>query len=223
MKVKKKSHKFAAILMAVAVAGSVPLGINKSLERQRYDASGSYYYDQGGYAIWEGIEKRQGAANDLVTLAKRYVDKEPSLEKYIDDMEYQVRISEMAYDNDNTFRKTAAANAALDAPAQALADALERVQLQDKDKKYPAQLIANMRSELDKMARSSYNDEAREFNAKLKRLKPMALLDPMATFDDDQPAYGEVSELVAVDDMGSVEERGESAVSTVEQAADELG
>ena len=96
MKTNKKKHPFAALFMAAAIIAAVPLGINSSLSELREEASDSYYYDQGGYAIYEGLEKRRAAASDLVTLAKRYTDKEPSLEALADDLEYQVRCAERA-------------------------------------------------------------------------------------------------------------------------------
>lgn len=193
MKEKKKSHKLAALFMAVTVAGSIPLGINHSLSNMREDAAGEYYYDQAGYAIYEGLEKRRESANNLITLAGRYQEGNPGLTKLIDELEYRVQTSEQAYDEDDTFRKTAAANAALDAPAQALAGALEGAELSEKDRRYPQQLIDNMRSEQDKINRSSYNTEAKKFNEKLVSLKPMALLKPMAVFSDI--SVGQVQEV----------------------------
>ncbi len=117
-----------------------------------------------------------------------------------------MKASENAWSDDYTYIQEAGANAALDAPAQALAEALdsmelseqdrkyptqmikqmkseqEQVGLAEKDKKYPGQLIAQMKSEQDKINRSSYNEEARAFNAKVKSLAPMALVKPMADF-----------------------------------------
>lgn len=185
MKIKKKKHPFAALFMAAAIIAAVPLGINSSLSELREEASDSYYYDQGGYAIYEGLEKRRAAASDLVTLAKRYTDKEPSLEALADELEYQVRCAERAvFDGEETgFADTVRANQALDSSAQALADALEQVGLAEKDKKYPGQLIAQMKSEQDKIQRSSYNDNAREYNAKLERFQPIAFQKALATFD----------------------------------------
>lgn len=185
MKIKKKKHPFAVLFMTAAIIGAVPLGINSSLSELREEATGSYYYDQGGYAIYEGLEKRQAAASDLVTLAKRYTDKEPSLEALADELEYQVHCAEMVdyEDEDRGFFDTVRANQNLDTPAQELAKALEQVELAEKDKKYPGQLIAQMKSEQDKIQRSSYNDEAREYNAKLERFQPIALQKSLATFD----------------------------------------
>lgn len=196
---KSKGTAFAAVFMALAVAGSIPLGINRSLSKIREDASGSYYYDQAGYAIYEGIEKRRAAARDLVTLANRYKEQQPQLESLIDSLEYRIKASENAWSDDHTFMPEAQANVNLDAPAQTLAAALEQSGLSEKDQKYPQQIINQMKSEQDKITRSSYNEEARAFNEKLQKLKPMALLKPMARFDSIRSDLGEQAEEAVVD------------------------
>lgn len=201
MKIKKKKHPFAALFMAAAIVAAVPVGVNSSLSELREDTTGSYYYDKGGYAIYEGLEARQAAASDLVTLARRYKDQEPSLEALADELEYQVQCARMVdfEDEDRGFFDTVRANQNLDEPAQALATALERTALEEKDKKYPGNLIAQMKSEQDKIERSSYNEEARDFNAKLDAwYKPIAFQKPLATFDQDGPASAEVPEDTAI-------------------------
>lgn len=180
---KKKRHIAACVAMSVAIAASIPLGINRSLARVREDAAGQYYYDDVGFCLYEGIENRQEAANSLITVAERYVEQEPTLKPLIEELAYRVQASYNAYDDDDSFTKTVRANQALDAPAQELSQALQGITLSEKDQKYPAQLIDQMKSEQDKLARSSYNDAARAFNAKLEKMRPMALLHPMSTFD----------------------------------------
>ena len=194
----KKKNAIAAVFMGAAIAASIPLGINSSLSRAREDVEGAYYYDQAGYSIFEGIEKRQEAAGSLITLAERYKEKDPDLEGLMDALDYRVKASQNAWSDDHTFLPEAQANYALDAPAQALADALNGLELSEKDRKYPDQLIKQMRSEQDKINRSSYNDSAREYNSKLQSLKPMAVIKPLSTFDEPSPA----AEDLAVEDTG---------------------
>lgn len=184
----KKSNLMAGIFMAVAIAVSIPIGINRTLIRQREDIEYTFYSDQAGYSIYDGIENRQEAARSLLTLAQRYKDKEPGLEELIDALDYRVNVSMNVWSDDGTFTAEAQANEAMDEPAQALADALNGAQLSEKDKKYPDQLIKQMRSEQDKINRSSYNDEARAFNAKVRSLAPMAIVKRMADFSEPQPA-----------------------------------
>lgn len=181
--------------MALAIAVAIPLGINRSLAKLREDAAGSYYYDQGGYAIFQGIEKRRDAANSLVTLAERYVEANPELAGPMETLGYQIEASERTFDEDQTFTTAESANRALDEPARLLAEALEKVNLAEKDKKYPRQLLAQMESEQDKIQRSSYNDEARAFNARLHSF-PVNLL---RNFTD-------VKELIPFDEHGAVVE-----------------
>ncbi len=177
-----KRNLMAGIFMGVAIAASIPLGINRSLSRVREDVSGTFYYDQAGYSIYDGLEKRREAANNLITLAGRYKDKNPELDGLMDSLDYCVKASENAWSDDYTYIQEAGANAALDAPAQALAEALDSMELSEQDRKYPTQMIKQMKSEQDKINRSSYNEEARAFNAKVKSLAPMALVKPMADF-----------------------------------------
>ena len=170
----KKRNVVAGIFMGAAIAVSIPIGINRSLGRLRDDMSGSFYYDKAGYSICDGLEERRAAAKDLLTLAGRYSDSSPELAELIDELDYQVRLSENTWSGDGTFLSEAA--------AEELAAALNRAGLSEKDKKYPDQLILQMRSEQDKINRSSYNDDAIEFNRKVDRLQPMAMVSRMAVF-----------------------------------------
>ena len=82
----------------------------------------------------------------------------------------------------------AEANQMMGQAAQALYEELKNTQLSETDQKYPDQLIAQMESEQDKINRSSYNEDAREFNARLEKfpvnlLRGVAGVAPLATFD----------------------------------------
>ena len=223
----KKKNTVACVIMVAAIAGSIPLGINRSLARIREDAAEEYYYDQAGYAIYDGIEERRAAASNLLTLAERYTDQNPELKSLADELEYRVQASENAWSDDDTFTAEAQANANLDAPAQALATALEGVGLSEKDQKYPRQILDQMKSEQDKIKRSSYNDQARSYNEKLDRLQPMALLKPMATFDGPAAAVsaeqtGAESAATADDIANRAEEYADGVADRAEDYADRV-
>ncbi len=179
----KTKNLVGGIIMSAAILASVPLGVNRSLIKLRDRAAEDYYYDKGGYAIYEGIEKRREAAQNLITVAERYTQQEPGLEGLIDELEYRISASENAWSGDDTFWEEAEANRNLDPMAAAIASTLEELDLSERDKKYPGQMIAQMESEQDKIERSSYNDDARSFNQKVERLRPIALVKPMATFE----------------------------------------
>ena len=219
---KKKRHPFAVLFMAAAVAVSVPLGINRSLSKMREEAGLHFYYDDTGYALYEGLEKRREEAANLITVANRYTSGNAELTKLADELDHQIKLCEKYEyeDEDNTFTKVVESNAALDPPAQALAQALEKVGLSEKDKKYPAQLIANMESEQDKLERSSFNEEAGKYNQKLEELKPLAVLKPMSTFSGEgSQTAGETPTETAGDAIGG---RAEAFANDVQERAEGL-
>lgn len=219
--------------MAAAIAASVPLGVNRSLAKLRESAAEDYYYDKTGYIIYDGIDLREAAAANLITVAERYSAENPQLEKLMDELDYRIQVSANTLEmDDETFTEIEAANAALDQPAYALAAELEKLDLSEKDKKYPAQLIAQMDSEQDKIKRSSYNDHAREFNAKVERMKPLALVKPLAVFvgpgaaaADNGLEYAEESLEERMDETAEqAEERADQSADNVEgQARDFAG
>jgi len=185
MKKVKKQGLVGAAVMAGLILLSMPLGVGKSLSRLREEAAGQFYYDLAEYSIYDGLEKRREAAENLLTIAERYADSSPQLEAAMDEVEYQIRVCENSYDE--TFIQTVEANGQLGQAAAGLAGALEAAGLSEQDQKYPAQLLAQLESEQDKIARSSYNDAAREFNARLQRfpaniLAPIAGVGPLGLF-----------------------------------------
>lgn len=169
MKVGKKLKKrniLGGAIMTGLILAAMPMGVAHSLEGLREEAEGAYYYDNAGYAIYDGLDKRREAAHNLLTVAQKYTDAYPELASYTEELAYRVQASENAYDD--TFYWAGATNAEMGAAAEALAAELEKITLDEKDRKYPAQMIAQMQSEQDKIERSSYNDAAREFNRRLQ-------------------------------------------------------
>lgn len=215
----KKRNIIGAAVMAGLILAAMPLGASRSLGELREDAQGEYYYDDAGYAIWEGMDKRREAANNLVTVAKRYVGKEQWLDPYIDELEYRVRASENVYEGGSA--KEVSANQEMGAAAEQLADALEKVELAERDQKYPAQMIAQMQSEQDKIERSSYNDTARQFNGRLHAfpvnlLRPFTGVEELAVFDGAGAIAGtaDVREAISAEDGGKQEAVAEGRAET---------
>ena len=184
----KKKNAAGAIVLAAAIVLAVPLGVHTSLTELREEAENTYYYDNTGYAVYEGLEERQATANHLITVAERYTSENPALTGLIGDLEYTVRLAQNSYGD---FAGEAQANQMMTGAAQALYDGLKNTQLSEEDEKYPDQLLAQMKSEQDKINRSSYNDDAREFNARLEKfpvnlLRFVAGVEPLATYDLDE-------------------------------------
>lgn len=188
-KSKRKSYTVGALVMAGMIVLSIPLGAKNSLENLRREAESDYYYDDTGYAVYQGIDAREEAASNLITIAQRYVDANPDLDPYIDELDYRVKYSKNMYSY-QCGEKEVEANDLMGQAAEALYEQLEKIQLSEKDEKYPAQLIAEMRSQQDKIERSSYNGDAAEFNARLDKF-PMNFINrlvgvqPMGVFGEE--------------------------------------
>lgn len=181
----KKNNIIGAAIMAGLILISLPLGVNRSLSRIRDDVEGLYYYDHASFAIYEGISNRESAAENLITVARRYTDDNPQLIPLIDELKYNVDTSTNIFGD---FTRQARLNLEIGEASQALYEALSQIELSEKDAKYPDQLIAQMKSEQDKIERSSYNAEARKFNEKLDKfpvniLRHVAGIQPLGTFD----------------------------------------
>lgn len=183
----KKRNWIGAVVMVLLIALAVPLGVHTSLADLRYDAESSFYYDKTGYSISLGIDEREAAATNLITVAQRYTQENEALTQLIGDLDYAVSYSENSYDS---YDDRAQGNEMMGQAAQALYQELKNTQLSEEDEKYPDQLMAQMDSEQDKINRSSYNEDAQEFNARLKKfpvnlLLPVVGVEPLATFDQE--------------------------------------
>lgn len=193
-KSKKKRTAIGALVMTAAVLVSIPLGVNRSFARLREDVESEYYYDSTGYAIYQGIDVRTARAKDLLTLAERYVDQDPELDVYMDNLEHIVKLCDNSrFDDIQEIGQTVQYNYRLGEEAQKLADRLETLELSEKDGKYPAQLISDMKSEQDKIERSSFNDEVIAYNEKREGF-PANVLAPLCGVKEIVP-FGVGSEL----------------------------
>lgn len=158
----KKQNLIGAAIMIVLILLAMPLGVAHSLEDLREEAEWQFYGDQTGFSIYDSLDNRRGAAHNLLTVAARYTDGNPELMPYFNELEYQFNASENAYSESR--EAEAITNYQLGQAAEELADALEDVGLSEKDEQYRVQLIAQMRSEQDKIERSGYNAAALKFN-----------------------------------------------------------
>jgi len=167
----KKKNLIAAMAMIILIVASIPLGIVRSVQPIRSEAESEYYYDDTGFAIYEGLDARVAACNNLLKVAERYQADNPELRTYIDELEHATKKAENAYN----MKDQATVDKQLDAPAEELANALGSLELSEADAKYPTTLIAEMRSQQDKISRSSYNEKAAGYNDVLRGF-PVSLL-----------------------------------------------
>lgn len=184
----KKKNAVGALIMTGAILVSIPLGMHRSLFREREKAlDNSYYYDSTGYAIYDGLDHQVDAAQNLITLAQRYVDKAPELDPFLDELTYRTEYCENFFDNGSP--KEVESHWFLLQAARELTQQLEQTELEEKDRKYPGQLLADIESEQDKLERSSYNDDARAFNQKLEKVPVRFLykllgIEPLGVFGE---------------------------------------
>jgi hypothetical protein len=162
----KKKNIVAAVIMTGVLVLSIPLGVNRSLSKVRDEAMGDYYYDSTGFAVYDGLETRVDTASNLLSLAEKYKSGNESLMLLCNDLEGAIHVCKNTEYED--FQAEAEANQKLGEAAEALAEALKQEDLSERDAKYPDSLMSLMRSEQDKIERSSYNDKAREYNAMLE-------------------------------------------------------
>ncbi len=182
----QRKNLIGACVMAGAILLSIPLGAHTSLGKLREKAADSYYYDRTGYAIYEGLGERVATARNMATVAERYTGENPELVALMDEVDYAADLVE--YSGYQEYAQEAQANRQLGEAAQALYEGLKATQLSQTDEKYPDQLMAQLESEQDKISRSSYNEDARNFNARLEKfpanlLRHVAGVEPLATFD----------------------------------------
>ena len=184
----KQKRIAAAVVMVCMVLLALPLGVNRSLTKLREEAENSYYYDSTGFAVYSGIDAREDAASNMLTVAKRYTEENEKLEPLINELDRAIKVSQNTTYGD--FGEEAEANLRLGDAAQVLFEELEKTQLSETDKKYPGQLMAQMKSQQDMIVRSSYNDDARAFNERLERvpvnfLKYAAFVKPLGVFEEN--------------------------------------
>ena len=104
--------------------------------------------------------------------------------------EVQAELDKAIKKGERAKQRLAEANLRLGDAAQVLFEELEKTQLSETDKKYPGQLMAQMKSQQDMIVRSSYNDDARAFNERLERfpvnfLKYAAFVKPLGVFEEN--------------------------------------
>ena len=184
----KKKNVIAVLFMVLMIVIAIPTGMFRSIDKLRDDAAGTYYYDSTGYAVYQGLDTRMETAENLITVAERYVAQDTQLKARIDLVEYYIGMYNTNFDREaDGFAQTVEANTGLTDAVQELYDELKEVDLSEKDRDYPDQLLALMKSEQDKIERSSYNDDARAFNDQIRKF-PLSLVrgfgvEDMVTFD----------------------------------------
>lgn len=180
----KKKHVIAIIVMLLMILVAIPLGIDNSIDELKKTADSHYYYDSTGYAIYEGVDKRVESAEQLIKVANKYEADHTELIPLIEELERTAKELDYTYD----VLEEEAKNRELDVPAQALADALGRIELDEADAKYPKQIMAEITAEMKRLQHSSYNDHARSYNERIggfpvSVMKNLGFYDPLPVYE----------------------------------------
>lgn len=180
MKRKTKSV-LCALAMAVVILLSIFLGGIHSLERQRKDIlDNHYFHDESGFAVTQGLSRELKNARDMVALAQDYVTYAPGLQNYVNSLNYQADFCENSCRSGTP--EEAEAYQQLCLAAETLYEQLWQIELEETDDSYSQwqeeweidqvffesylELINSTQSNLK---RSSYNENARQFDELLDR------------------------------------------------------
>ena len=76
MKKGRKNRAVAIALTVLMVAGSIPLGVNRTESREASAALSVFYNgeNQDGYGVQYDLEQRMATAANLLTVAGRYME-----------------------------------------------------------------------------------------------------------------------------------------------------
>jgi len=163
-KVFGKEVKTACIVLAAAVAVSVPLGFTNTMNRM-YDKVRIEFQEgaeKDGLSIEVDLAARASSAHNLATVAKRYMDEDSGLIKAV------TQASDALSTAEGPAAKYAA-NEELGAAFTRLYEELGGMELSEKDEQYRQSLYAEMKSRNVTMGNDPYNQLAEDYNSKLER------------------------------------------------------
>ncbi|WP_369298675.1 DUF4854 domain-containing protein [uncultured Neglectibacter sp.] len=180
MKRKTKSV-LCALAMAVVILLSIFLGGVRSLKRQRTDIlDNHYFHDESGFAVTQGLNRELKNVRDMVALAQNYATYVPWIQNYIDSLDYQADFCENSCRSGTP--EEAAAYHQLCLAAETLYGQLWQIELKETDLSYPqwqeewetdqaffGSYLELINSTQSNLKRSSYNENARQFNELLDR------------------------------------------------------
>lgn len=178
MKKGRKNRAVAIALTVLMVAGSIPLGVNRTESREASAALSVFYNgeNQDGYGVQYDLEQRMATAANLLTVAGRYMEADdPALTA--------LRTARQELMQADSVAKKYDANVRLSDAAATVLSRLENMELSESDKKYPAEFETDLAAAQDRIARSPYNRLAQEYNSGLSQF-PVDLLRGIAGVEE---------------------------------------
>ena len=157
----------AILIMVVVILASGTLGCRRSLLSARKTAEDLFY---SGESIQNDLEYIGATANNLKTIALRYIDADNQL--IIDLNETRSALTS----SKTISAKYEAAQKLFDA-VTALHDSLDPDKMNSTDKGFRASLYDDIKSAMQRISHNGYNDAAREFNDILEHFPAKLIAD----------------------------------------------
>lgn len=154
--------RIAMIVMVAAILFSIPLGFRRTMngfymELQNEFQNGEF---NDGLSIQNDLNERIDLAYNFATVAKRYLDAD-------DPAVTAILAARLALSEAVTPGEMYDANLALTAASSDLYEALEGIELSEKDDAYRRSIYNDMASRNDTISHDPYNRLAYEYNQKL--------------------------------------------------------
>lgn len=173
MKYLKKTP-VAIFIMLITILLSGLFGCQKSLLKLQKNAEDFFYSgeDGDGNSIQSDLEYIGATANNLKTIALRYIDADDARIKDLNSARSALTSSKTISD------KYSASQTLFDA-VTALYDCLDPNEMNSTDKSFRSSLYDDIKSAMQRISHNSYNDVAREFNSLLKQFPAKAIAELM--------------------------------------------
>lgn len=171
MKYLKKTP-VAILIMAVVIIISGVLGCRRSLLSIRNSAEDLFYSGENGdgNSIQSDLEYIGATANNLKTIALRYIDADNT-------MIIELNSARSALTSAKTIsEKYQSAQTLFDA-VTSLYDFLDPNEMNSTDRSFRSSLYDDIKSAMQRISHNGYNDSAREFNATLEQFPAKLVAD----------------------------------------------
>ena len=157
-----KKRATVCVITALMVAVSIPLGVHCTETRAADQVTALFYEGTGGgYGIQYDLEQRMGTAANLLTVAQRYLEAGDSDLQALSSA--RERLSQAA-----TIGDKYDANVQLSDAAATMISRLKGEALTETDSQYVTQFETDLAAAQDRIARSSYNQQAQAYNNSLQ-------------------------------------------------------
>ena len=163
----KYNYKLAALILALAVLGSVFIGGGHSLSKKYTKVRETFFSgaEGDGLSIYSDIKERRDSGYNLLTISKRYLsqtsEEVKALSATIQSLEQAISGSSIS----DMYR----ANEELTGTAEALYRKLSEQALSESDKKLLEAQYANITGNALTISRDGFNAKAQEMNDTLSR------------------------------------------------------